>query len=345
MALDFDGLEAAIAEQDTARPFSGVIFVRESGETRLLRGFGYANKAEEIPNRPDTRFGIASGTKGFTAVAICQLVEQGRLSFDTLLKDCLPVAFSKFDPAITIHHLLTHTSGIPDYFDEEVMDDYEELWREIPMYNIRQPKDFLPLFQDQPMKFKPGEKAAYNNAGFVVLGLVVEQVSGRPYTRYIEENIFKRAGMDDSGFFALDRLPARTAYGYLPAGEEGWRTNFYAVPVVGGPDGGAYTTVLDMAKFWESLLSFKLLNQATTEKMLSPQVKIDWGGPDDHYGYGIYCAYRDGQLINYYLVGQDPGVEFFSTVYPGKQLAYTIMANTNKNTWPFPLVRNAVKSA
>lgn len=345
MALDITRLEAELAEQNQLTPFSGVILVRENKQTVLARSYGLANKAESIHNKIDTRFGIASGAKILTAVAICQLVEQGFLSFDSYLKDCLKLPSASFDPAITIHHLLTHSSGIPDYFDEETMDDFEALWQDRPMYRFRKPQDFLPLFQNQPMKFKPGERFSYNNAGFIVLGLVVEQVSGLPFTRYVEENIFAKAGMSDSGYFALDRLPERTAYGYIVEGEDQWRTNIYSVPVIGGPDGGVFTTVLDMAKFWDSLLGYKLLNQATTEKMLTPHRQTGGKNPEIYYGYGVYMTYREDKVIAYHIEGYDPGVVFFSRVYPDKQIDYTVIANTEKANWAFRYVSNAVSSA
>lgn len=346
MALDIAALRAEIDTRNQEKPFSGVIFIRDHKETILAEGFGFANKAEEIPNTLRTRFGIASGAKIFTAVSICQLVEQGKLSFDTLLKDCLEIPFPEFDPAITIRHLLTHSSGIPDYFDEEVIDDYEMLWREKPNYTFREPHDFLQLFQDSPMKFAPGERYSYNNAGFVVLGLVVEQTSGQEFTEYVTQNIFAKAGMSECGYFATDRLPARIAYGYLPAGEGEWRTNIFAVPLIGGPDGGVFITVGDIAKFWDSLFGFKLLDEATTTTMLKPHIRTDKSKDNDiFYGLGVYIHLREGNPFAYSVEGSDPGVEFYSTVFPDKQIEYTITSNTNSNLWPFGLIRRAAREA
>lgn len=188
--------------------------------------YGYANRSELIENKTDTRFGIASGCKLFTSIAICQLVEEGKLSFETKLEDCLNVTFPNFDKDITIHHLLTHTAGIPDYFDEEVMDDFEELWVRNPMYLIRTLKDFLPLFQNQPMKLKVGERFHYNNAGYILLGLIVEQVSKLPFTDYVEKNIYKKAGMVNSGYYEFDSLPQNTALGYIDFPYGTWKTIF-----------------------------------------------------------------------------------------------------------------------
>jgi CubicO group peptidase (beta-lactamase class C family) len=174
MPIQISELERAIAEQHEKSPFSGVIWLKERDKIIFAESYGLANRSEAIPNTLQTRFATASGTKTFTGVAICQLVEQNLLAFDTLLKDCLNISFPTFDPAISVHHLLTHSSGIPDYFDEAVMDDYEDLWKDRPMYSVRSLEDFLPMFQDRAMEFAPGEKFAYSNAGYILLGLIVE---------------------------------------------------------------------------------------------------------------------------------------------------------------------------
>jgi CubicO group peptidase (beta-lactamase class C family) len=229
--------------------FSGSILVRGSNDILTELSYGYANRSEQIENSKDTRFGIASGCKLFTSIAICQLVEDGKISFESKLEDCLDVHFPNFDKDITIHHLLTHTSGIPDYFDEEVMDDFEELWFKNPMYLIRNLEDFLPLFQNQPMKFNVGERFRYNNAGYILLGLIVEQASRLNFCEYVEENIFKKAAMSDSGYFVFDSLPKHTALGYIDLPNGKWKTNIYSLPVKGGSDGGAFVTVSDMANY------------------------------------------------------------------------------------------------
>lgn len=176
------------------------------------------------------------------------------LSFETKLEDCLTVNFPNYEKGITIHQLLTHTSGIPDYFDEEVMDHFEELWVKNPMYHMRSIEDFLHLFQNEPIKFKAGERFHYNNAGYILLGLIVEEVSQLEFAEYVEERIFKKANMTSSGYFELDALPERTALGYIDLPNGKWKTNIYSLPVKGGSDGGAFVTVSDMAKLWDSLI-------------------------------------------------------------------------------------------
>lgn len=171
--------------------FSGTIFINDVNNSWMDMSFGFANRSDQLLNNSLTRYGIASGCKIFTAVAVCQLVDRGKLSFDSKLKDFVDLNFPHFDEERTIHHLLTHTSGIPDYFDEEVMNDFEELWRENPMYHLRKLEDFLPLFKDKPMKFEVGTRFHYNNAGYILLGLIVESVTNQGFTEYIQQSWYE----------------------------------------------------------------------------------------------------------------------------------------------------------
>lgn len=138
--------------------FSGSVFVEDKDKVLVNINFGYANRSDQLENNSTTRFGIASGCKLFTAIAICQLVEAEKISFDSKLSDFRNIDFKNFDDKVTVHHLLSHTSGIPDYFDEDIMDDFEELWVNNPMYQIRNLKDFLPMFQNNPMKSEIGNR-------------------------------------------------------------------------------------------------------------------------------------------------------------------------------------------
>lgn len=298
--------------------FSGAAMLKTAEVWAVAKGM--ADRANARPNAVDTRFGIASGCKIFTAVAAAQLVEEGELSFDDVLSDLLPEEFPAFP--VTMHQLLTHTSGMPDYFDEAVMDDYEELWQEYPMYRMKTTRDFLPLFKDKPMTFEPGEKFQYNNAGFIALGLVVEKLTGKPFTEVIEERIFQPAGMERSGYFRMDCLPAETATGYIDE-KTGWRTNQYALPIKGGADGGAYVTASDMAAFWESLMNHKLLSEETTRTLLAVHASDD----EDHYGYGVWIEKEGDAVRKYHVMGYDPGVSFHSGFYQADGSVLTVLSN------------------
>lgn len=335
MSIESSAIERAIEQEITRQPFSGVVSVQEKGSTVVQKAYGMANRAEAIPNSINTRFGIASGCKIFTAVAICQLVRQGKLAFDTRLRDCLDIPFPHFDESVTVHHLLTHSSGIPDYFDEEENDDYEALWQDRPMYRMRRPQDFLPMFQQEKMKFTPGEKFTYNDGGFIVMGLIVEQLSGMNFTDYIRENILIPAAMTDSGYFATDRLPSRTALGYIEdESGGGWRTNTFAVPIIGGGDGGAYTTAPDMARFWSALLDHKLLSEELTAKMMRAHIEAKSEGEGKFYGYGVWITKKGSDVGSYYVTGWDPGVAMISEYFPESDVLLTVIGNANKPTFP-----------
>lgn len=316
--------------------FSGAVLVTDENGNIVWDGaFGYSNRADRIPNHADTRFGIASGCKLFTAIAVCQLIEQGKLSLDSKLSDCLDISLPHFSPEITVLHLLSHSSGIPDYFDEEIMDDFEDLWKAVPMYTLRNGRDFLPLFQDERMKFQPGERFHYNNAGFVVLGLIVEQHARMPFRDYVQQYVFEPCGMQDSGYFPLDRLPANTAYGYIDEEDGTWRTNQYAIPIQGYADGGAYVTAPDMVKLWGSLMNNTLLTASMTEKLLASHMYVP--DSDLHYGLGVWITKKNEDVFKYHVMGYDPGVNFRSAYYPAT--GYTLVVASNAGGGAFEMMQ------
>ena len=255
-------LEETITRQRASEPFSGVVSLRQGDTILFERAYGAALRSEAIPNRIDTRFQVASGCKIFTSVAICQLIEHGVLSPDTLLANCVDVSFAHFDPHITIHQLLTHTSGIPDYFDEAVMDDYEALWLQQPMYMMRRPADFLPLFQDKPMQRSAWGSLCLQQCRLCGLGPDSRAATGMRFTDYVAEHIF-RAVWHGTIRATSPRISCRRARrsAYIENADGTWRSNIYAVPIVGGPDGGAYTTAADMARFWQALFAAHIVGR------------------------------------------------------------------------------------
>jgi len=328
-------LQKCIQDQSRREEFSGVVFVTQGDKVLFAESYGQANRAESVPNEINTKFQIASGCKIFTSVAICQLVEKGLLDFDTPLKNCVDVHFPNYHSDICVKHLLTHTSGITSYFEEDVDDDYEALWKNVPMYRIREPRDFLPLFKDKRMKFLPGQKFDYNDAGYILLGLIVESLGGMSFSKYVEENVFAPAGMKDSGYFRTDQLPAGTAFSYINEPKtDSWRTNFFAVPIKGAPDGGAYTTAPDTHSFWKALFKYGLVNRHLTDSLLQSQVSTGRKSPYTDYGYGLWINREDNATKKYFVEGLDPGVAFRSAVYPNKELTLTMIGNTERPLWP-----------
>lgn len=326
-------VEEAIAQALDDKHFSGVVLVEHGGEAVLLRGYGFANRSDAILNTGNTRFAQASGSKTLIAVAIGRLVEEGHVTFDSRMVDSLEIWPSDFDAGVTVHNLLTHTSGVPDYFDEEVDDDFEALWATVPTYRVRSPSDVFPLFADKPMKFPPGERFSYCNSGFVLLGLLIEQHTGLPFAAYVEAEVFAPAGMHDSGYFAVDRLPPSTANNYLTDEDpDDPRTNIFTVPVVGQPDGGAFVTAPDMARFWWALSTHRLLTPSTTEQMLTAHVATGRG--DDHYGYGVWIEPGTSGSLICRAEGMDPGVRFVSDLWTADDLSITVISNTDGSVWP-----------
>jgi CubicO group peptidase (beta-lactamase class C family) len=334
MRLDPDAINECIENWTDPEPFSGVVYMTGGDDVLFEGAYGLAIRSESIPNTITTRFQTASGCKAFTGVAVCRLVELGELGFDTQLSECVDVKFPNYAQGITVRHLLTHSSGITSYFEEDKNPDYEAVWKDLPMYTVRGPGDFLPLFKDKPMKFSPGERFDYNDGGYILLGLIIESVTGMRFSRYIEENVFKPAGMEASGYFRTDQLPERTAYAYIRQADGTWRTNFFAVPIVGAPDGGAYTTAPDMTRFWEALMGKRLLKSETTEALLKVQIATGLKAPYTDYGYGIWIDRSRKPVRKFFVVGSDPGVEMKSAVYPDENIVLTLIGNSGDALWP-----------
>ncbi|MFD2829477.1 serine hydrolase domain-containing protein [Corticicoccus populi] len=306
--------------------FSGAYYAKNN-KSILTDAHGERNQSERLKNNTGTRFSIASGSKIFTAAAVCMLVDEGKITFDSKISDCLDIEFPNFNGEITIHHLLTHTSGVPDYFNEEIMDDFEELWVEHPMYLVRNLKDFLPMFQHMEMQNDLNSSFQYNNTGYILLGLVVESLTKMSFTEYVETFMFKKASMHHSGYFEMDRLPENTAHGYIELSGGYWKSNIYSLPVKGGADGGAYVTASDRALFWKALFDGFLLSDKILEMFLKPRVIVN---EEDRIFYG-YCGYMEldenNRTLKYIQMGYDPGVNFREVYYPESQKIITVCSN------------------
>jgi len=312
--------------------FSGVISIKKQGKIIYESAVGHANRSNKINNNMETKFGIASGTKFFTALAIGKLIEEGKISFDTKIFDVIKYKFKSYSKEITIRQLITHTSGIPDYYDEEKIDDNGDYFVDIPWYKLKEPKDYFPIFPQEVMKFLPGERFSYCNSGFILLAAIISQISGVSYKEFIEENIFEPIGMKNSGFFALNKLPRNTALGYIEE-KKGWRTNVYNLPIVGGGDGGAFTTVGDLYILWDAFLSYKILSKDFVKLYTEPYCKVEAEGENIYYGYGLWLYKENKKMAAEYIEGYDAGVSFQSMVIKEKDIIYTVISNTSEGAW------------
>jgi CubicO group peptidase (beta-lactamase class C family) len=315
----------------TEQSFSGVISIVWQNQTIFENAFGYADRSNKLENQVSTRFGIASGTKFLTALAIGKLIDAKKLTLETKLKDCLAHPFPNYSPDITIGQLLNHTSGIADYYDEEKITDFDNFALSVPSYELKTLQNYLPTFPDEPMKFAPGERFSYCNGGFIVLGLVVEELTGIGYQQYVQQAILEPIGLGQSGFFWLNQLPENTALGYLDDAN-GWRSNIYNLPIVGGSDGGMFTTLQDLKTLWAAFLNHQILSKELTERYSQPSVKAESAGENLYYGYGLWI-FQENQHQEVYMLGGDAGVSFRSGVQPASNLQRTIISNTTDGVW------------
>lgn len=295
---------------------------------------GYADLPNQIPNTLDTRFASASAGKVFVAAGILQLIAQGKIRFDDTLGKLVEMDWHKIDRDVTIRQLLTHTSGVPDYFDESTMDDYEALWREFPNYKIRQNRDLLPLFVEKPMMYPRGEKFQYNNSGYVLLAMILEEVMGMAFDAYFKTAVFEVCGMTSTDYFELDRLPSRCAQNYIYcAAARDYRTNIFSVDAKGTGAGGAFITVKDIMRFWTNLLGGNLFDKALVTEMLRRQSGDGSDAEERYYGYGLWIIANPNGRDFAYFQGCDPGVSFISEYNIEKDMISVLVSNYGDNVW------------
>lgn len=260
-----------------------------------------------------------------TATAVLDQVALGGVELSTPVHEVVPAdrAPRRLDPAVTVHHLLCHTSGIADYFEEDESlpnagTDYGALWRSLPPARVERPVDVLPLYAELAAYGPPGETCRYSNAGYLLLGELLEQLTGHTCTDVISERVLTRAGMSDSGFDRSDDPRPRAALHYLGSG----RTNVHSVPVVGGGDGGCVHTAADLVRFCRTLTDGTLLGDLTP-RALHRHAEI---GDGFAYGYGL-LRYPDGRFGH---GGADPGVSAVVNHWPDRDLTVVALCNVEE---------------
>jgi CubicO group peptidase (beta-lactamase class C family) len=312
------------------REFSGVVSVERGGEITFARAYGLAHRALGMPNTLDTRFAIASGAKGLTALAVINLIEQGVLDMSTTARSVLGDDLPLIDDRVTVEHLLAHRSGIGDYFDEDDDDhDVNDYLLPVPVHRLAATEDYLAVLDGFPTKFAPGTRFSYCNGGYVVLALIAERASRVPFHDLLRERVCAPAGMRETEFFRSDQLPERTALGYLPA-DDGWRTNVLHLPVRGTGDGGAYSTVADVSALWRALFAGRIVSLGWVAELTRPHSTVT-DGAAPYYGLGFWLHGTGGPAM---LVGMDSGVSFQSVHDPGPSSTYTVISNTSDGAWP-----------
>lgn len=306
--------------------FSGVVRVDRPDEEAYAEAFGLADRALAVANTVDTRFAIASGVKGMTAMTVLSLVAEGRLDLETTARSLLGDDLPEIDDAVTVEQLLAHRSGIGDYFDEESSPEVTDHVLTVPVHTLVETEDYLPALDGFPQKFPPGERFSYCNGAFVVLALLAERSVGRPFRQLVEERVCRPAGLAATAYLRSDELPGDAAKGYL--GTEGLRTNVLHLPVRGSGDGGIYSTVADIHRLWAAFMGGAVLPAGWVREMVRPRSEV----PDDdrRYGLGVWLA---GQGDGLMLVGHDAGVSFFTEHVPATGLTWTVVSNTSEGAW------------
>ncbi|MFY9608492.1 MAG: serine hydrolase domain-containing protein [Blastocatellia bacterium] len=303
--------------------FSGVVLVAKGDRVLFHNAYGHAEKNFCGPNKLDTKFNLGSMNKMFTSVAIAQLVQAGKLSYDDTLAKVLPDYPNKpIAEKITIHHLLTHTSGLGDFFKAEFFKNREKY---VAL------KEYLPIFANDALQFEPGKSWSYSNAAFIVLGVVVEKVSGEDYFDYVREHIYKPAGMTDSDSFRRNDIVPNLSYGYTrfsgndPLGIEPRKINWMELPLRGSSAGGGYSTAPDLLKFAQALRGYKLVNKELTEKVTGAKVDTRFS-PDIKYGYGFIEEQMSGHSVRGHGGGA-PGINSDLKMFWDGSYTVVVMGN------------------
>jgi CubicO group peptidase (beta-lactamase class C family) len=290
------------------KQFMGSVLVARGDQVLLSKGYGSANLEWGIPDTPSTKFRLGSVTKQFTAASILLLEERGKLKVEDPVKKYLPDAPAAWDK-MTIFNVLTHTAGIPNF---TAFPEYPKL----EPFAIT-PEKLVALFRDKPLDFEPGEKMSYSNSGYVLLGYLIERISGESYEKFVQENIFTPMGMKDSGYDSNSAVIARRAAGYTPSPNGLVNAGFIhmSVPFAAG---ALYSTTEDLLRWEQGLFGGKLLSAASLQKMTTP-FKNDYA-----FGLQVHTVNR------HKVIDHNGGIEGFSTMlayYPEDKLTLVALAN------------------
>lgn len=304
--------------------FSGVVLVADHGQPIFREAYGLASRAYAAPNTVKTRFSIASITKMFTSVAIMQLAARGLLRMDDVLAEYLPDWPSEVGRRVTLHHLLTNTSGYGDPWEHPD-------WSLERNHEIRRVEQMVSILREQEPAFKPGTEFCYSDGGYMLLGAVIEAVTGEDYYSYVTEHVLRAAGMHDSGFLEPDLDPPDMATGYNRQPLDGeqvgsWR-HTRRFDTKGMPSGGAFATADDLLSFASALRGHRLITEEDTQRILSGHIDFpffEYGVAQ--YGYGSILATRGGRRYIGH-VGGAPGSSSDFGMLPDSGGVVVVLAN------------------
>ncbi|CAM3754894.1 serine hydrolase [Flavobacterium chungbukense] len=300
--------------------FNGSALVSENGKVIFKKGFGSANMEWNIPNQADTKFRLGSISKQFTALLIVKLAEEGKLKLDVPISTYLPDYPKENGDKITAHHLLTHTSGIPNYTNAPNF--FKDKSR-----NPYTPAEFVKTFSSLPLEFKPGEKFNYSNSGYFLLGYIIEKITGKTYEQYLQEVVFTPLKMVNSGYDHSDVILKNRAAGYEKQGKKIVNAAYLdmSIPYAAG---SLYSTVEDLYLWDQALYTNKLLNEKSIESLFKPYISAGRA----FYGYGWFIDDVDnGDKEKLKTIGHGGGINGFNTIisrYPTDKNLIVLLNNT-----------------
>ena len=297
--------------------FSGVVLVSKSGTPVYSAAFGMADRARKVPNTVDTRFNLGSMNKMWTAIAIAQLVEQGKIDIDSTVGKYVPdLPNEAIRQTVKVRHLLTHTSGMGSYFRKGFVRNQTY---------ASTAADFVPFYADEGLSFTPGARMQYSNAGFALLGLIVERVSGQSFYDYMKRNVLDRAGMSRAAYVDLRPRPTDVAIGYAKPQDGGGEAvpNWGFIEPHSSPAGGAYASAADLVAFSQALWSSKLVKRDLVRQFTSGQVPM---GPQMQYAFG-FGAGRIGAWRHVGHNGGAPGANAEFLMFPDQGIDVVVLAN------------------
>jgi CubicO group peptidase (beta-lactamase class C family) len=309
-------LRAKLEKDSAADKFSGAALLAKDGKPIFTGAYGMADREKKVPNTVNTRFRIGSMNKMFTAVSILQLVQAGKISLsDPVGKYLTDYPNKDIATKVTIQQLLTHTGGTGDFFGPQF--DAHRL-------ELKTLQDYIKLFGERAPEFEPGSRWVYSNYGFLMLGVVVERVTGKSYYDYVSENIFKPAGMTSSGSLPEDQSVPERSIGYTQFGGEALRPNTDTLPYRGTSAGGGYCTVEDFLRFANALTNHRLLNAQNTELLTTGKVDTPRG---DKYAFGFMDNGAGTSMRHFGHGGGAPGMNGDLQIFP--QSGYVIVVLSN----------------
>jgi CubicO group peptidase (beta-lactamase class C family) len=322
-----DHLEEMVDRIAAQTGFSGVVRVDRDDGVQLAKAYGLAHRGHRIANAIDTRFAIASGTKGLTALTVVSLIEAGDLTLATTARSVLGADLPLIDDEVTVEQLLAHRSGIGDYLDEEAGHAVTDYVMPVPVHELSTTEQYLRVLGGHARKFAPDQRFSYSNSGYVVLALLAERTSGTPFHELVGQRVCGPAGMHDTEFLRSDELPGRVALGYLAM--DGSRANVLHLPVRGSGDGGIYSTAADIHAMWTALFAGRIVSTDWVAEMVRP--RSDVPSESRRYGLGFWLHQsRDAVMLE----GSDAGVSFRTVHDRAGRFTHTVLSNTTSGAWP-----------